>query len=214
MQQLQNGLPQTSESKIYAPRAVVVIGASTGGPAALTQILPKFPKNFQASIIVVQQMRPGFTKVLAHHLNGISDLNIEESFNYQPVSTGAAHITPGNCTVTFEKTTDLQEQQFLMQIVDASDSMEKMRNRINAAMISAAEMFGPRAIGILLTGVGDDGRDGMKEIKNHGGKTIAQDEASSTVFDMPRYAIDANVVDEVLPLWNISDRVIEIVGDR
>jgi two-component system chemotaxis response regulator CheB len=62
--------------------------------------------------------------------------------------------------------------------------------------------------------VGDDGRDGMKEIKNHGGKTIAQDEASSTVFDMPRYAIDANVVDEVLPLWNISDRVIEIVGDR
>jgi two-component system chemotaxis response regulator CheB len=214
MQQLQDGLLQTSESKIYAPRAVVVIGASTGGPASLAQILPKFPKNFQASIIVIQQMRPGFTKALAGHLNGISKLRIEEAQHYQPISVGAAHIAPGNCTVTFEKSSDSQGQRFLMRVQDTADSMERMKKRINDAMISAAEQFGSRTIGVLLTGIGDDGRDGMKEIRNRGGKTLAQDEVTSTVFEMPRTAIDAGVIDEVLPLWNISDRVIEIVGDR
>jgi len=80
-------------------------------------------------------------------------------------------------------------------------------------MASAAKVFGPRTIGVLLTGVGDDGRNGMKAIRELGGKTLAQDETSSIVFEMPKSAIDIGVVDEIIPLWNIAERVIEIVRE-
>jgi len=213
MQQLTEESSEKAESKPLAPRAVVVIGASTGGPTALAQILPKFPKGFQASIVVVQQMRPGFTKLLARQLNGLSALAVDEAENYQPLSAGAALLAPGDCAVTIERSHAAPEQPFLIRTQDVSGSVEKMRRRINDMMISAAAQIGPRAIGVLLTGIGDDGCDGMKEIRNKGGKTLAQDESSSIVFDMPRHAIEAGVVDEVLPLWSIPDRIIELVGD-
>ena len=202
-----------TESKIHTPRAVVVIGASTGGPTALVQIITKFPRNFPASIIVVQQMRSGFTKLLARQLNGMSELQVEEAQHLQLLSTGLTLLTPGDCCLTIERDSSTQEMLFVPYIEDVSSSIEKLRKRIDSTMISAAEHFGSHAIGVLLTGVGDDGGEGMKKIRECGGKTLAQDESSCIVFDMPRAAIEANVVDEVLPLWSISDRIVEIVGE-
>jgi len=199
--------------KLHAPRALVVIGASTGGPTALAQILPKFPRNFGASIVVVQEMRPGFTKLLARQLNGLSELVVDEAEQRQPLRAGMALLTPGHCCLSFERAQDSAEHMFVMKVEDVGESADRLRKRIDHAMISAAEQFGARAIGVLLTGVGDDGRAGMAQIRECGGKTLAQDESSSIVFDMPRAAIDAGVVDEVLPLWSISDRIIEIVGE-
>lgn len=213
MQQLVETTAAESGSKAHAPRAVIVIGASTGGPTALTQVLPKFPRNLQASIIVVQQMRPGFTKLLARQLNGISELPIEEAEDLQPLKCGAALLAPGCCTVMFHRSEDLPDQPFILQIEDVSASVERMRKRVDQVMISAAEQFGSRAMGVILTGIGDDGRDGMRMIRERGGKTVAQDESSSIVFDMPRAAIDAGIVDEIVPLWSIADRIIDIVGD-
>jgi len=213
MQQLTESAPAETGSKIHAPRAVVVIGASTGGPSALAQILPKFPRNFQASIVVIQQMRPGFTKLLARQLSSLSELPVEEAIDLEPVRPGTAVVAPGDCSLTFLLPPTAPEEPFMLKTENVIASIEQMRKRIDRAMISAAEQFGSRAVGVLLTGVGDDGREGMKAIREHAGRTLAQDESSSIIFDMPRAAIDAGVVDEVLPLWSISDRIIEIVGE-
>lgn len=214
MQELKEASSIEITSRKYAPKAVIVIGAATGGPAALTQVLPKFPRNLNASIIVVQHMRPGFINLLAQQLDGLSVLPIETAEPHQPLTVGTALFAPGNCNVSFEKSQNTEEFPFFIKSEDVSNSSEKMRRRINDTMISAAHLFGSHTIGVLLTGVGDDGRDGMKEIRERGGKTIAQDEVSSIVFDMPRWAIEGGVVDEVLPLWSIADRIAEIVGDN
>ncbi|MBI2842553.1 MAG: chemotaxis protein CheB [Armatimonadetes bacterium] len=211
--QLVKTITAGTEGKIIAPRAVVIIGASTGGPTALAQILPKFPKCFQAAVIVVQQMRPGFTKLLAGQLDYLSELPVGEAERNQPLQAGVALFAPGDYSIVVQRSCGAPDQQFILELQDAGDSVEKMRKRIDCAMTTAAEVFGSRTIGVLLSGVGEDGRDGMKAIHDHGGKTIAQDESSSIVFDMPRAAIDAGTVDEVLPLWNIADRINEIVGE-
>jgi two-component system chemotaxis response regulator CheB len=213
MQQLTKESSKGAKSKVSAPRALVVIGATTGGPAALAQVLPKFPRDFPASIVVVQLMRPGFMKLLARQLNGLSELPVEEAEHHQPLIPGAAFLAPGDHSLTLDRSGNEKDNPFFIRTEIVSDSVERMRRRVNDAMVSAASIFGPRTVGVLLTGVGDDGREGMKEIRNCGGKTIAQDESSSIVFDMPRAAIAAGVVDEVLPIWSISDRIIEIVGD-
>ncbi|MEN6373041.1 MAG: CheB methylesterase domain-containing protein [Armatimonadota bacterium] len=213
MQQVKEESSPEIASRVQVPKAVVVIGASTGGPSALAKIFPKFPKDFPVSIVVVQYMRPGFTKLLARQLDGISEVFVDEAETYLPLKPAAAFLAPGHCSVRVERIEDPECPPFTLTAEDVSSSVEKLRRRVDDAMISAAETFGAHTIGVLLTGVGDDGRDGMKAIREFGGKTLAQDESSSIVFDMPRSAINAGVVDEVVPLWNIAERVIEIVGD-
>jgi two-component system chemotaxis response regulator CheB len=213
MQQLTETSPADTGTRIHTPRAVVVIGVSTGGPATLTQILPKFPRDFQASVVIVQQMRPGFTKLLAQHLNELSALHVEEAERSQFLTPGSAVIVRGDCRAAFELSSESLSPMCVLNVENVSTSADLMRNRLDNAMSTAARIFGPRTIGVLLTGIGDSGRHGMKEIRDCGGRTVAQDEASSVVFDMPRNSIDAGVVDEILPLWSISDRIIEMVGE-
>lgn len=213
MQQVKEESSLEIIARIQAPKAVVVIGASTGGPTALSQILPKFPKDFPVSIVVVQHMRPGFTKLLAHQLDGICELSVDEAGTRLALKPAAAVLAPGHYSIRFERTENQEKPPFIIATEDVSSSVERLRRRVDDAMASAAEIFGSRAIGVLLTGVGEDGRNGMKAIRELGGKTLAQDESSSIVFDMPRSAINAGVVDEIIPLWNIAERIIEIVGD-
>lgn len=158
-------------------------------------------------------MRPGFTRLVARQLNGLSELLVEEAANGQPLKNGCALFAPGDCSIAVERTEDYVDAPFTVTTEDVSSSIERMRKRVDSSMTSAAELFGSRTIGVLLTGIGDDGRDGMKAIREFGGRTIAQDEATSVVHDMPRTAINAGVVDEVLPLWSIADRIIEVVGE-
>lgn len=213
MQQVKEETSQEVVSKIQVPKAVVVIGASTGGPTALAQIIPKFPKDFPVSIIVVQYMRPGFTGLLAQQLDRISEFSVDEARAHQPLRSASAVLTPGHHSIKLEQTDDREQHPYILIAEDVSSSIEKMRKRVDDAMTSAAEIFGSRTIGVLLTGVGDDGRNGMKAIRELGGKTLAQDETSSIVFEMPKSAIDIDVVDEIIPLWNIAERVIEIVRE-
>lgn len=211
MQKLIEHDPAVADFKTIAPRAMVVIGASTGGPNALSQILPKLPRKLEASIVIVQQMRPGFTKLLARQLDGMSEIKIDEAERFQQIVGGTAIIAPGDYSITIDQMGSDHQHPPIVRIEDVSSSLDKMKSRIDDAMISAAEQFGARTIGVLLTGIGDDGRVGMKHIREAGGRTIAQDEASCVVYDMPRAAIDAGVVDDVVPLWNIADKIVEIV---
>lgn len=119
-------------------------------------------------------------------------------------------MAPAGLALTFRRENRSAASDIIVSTEDVSENLEKYRNRINDTMTSAAQTFGSGAIGILLTGTGDDGRDGMRAIFEAGGVTIAQDEASCVVHDMPLAAINAGVVDEVLPLWNIAERIVEL----
>jgi len=198
--------------RVVAPRSVIVIGAGSGGPAALANVIPKLPSSFSAAAVVLQQMRPGFIRLLASYLSNMSGIQIEEAQQRQALKPSQALIAPGCHGLTISRT-EAADKPFMIRLEDQTDSVAKTRSRIDAAMKSAAELFGPQAIGVLLTGAGSDGRDGMKAIRDAGGVTIAQDQDSSLLFDMPRAAIEAGVVDEVLPLWSISDRLMELMGE-
>jgi len=213
MQQMTDFYSAEQKERIAALKAVVVIGASTGGPTALSQILPKFPRGFPAAFIIVQHMQPGFIKLVARHIDSISELDIDEVQEARTILPGTALFTPVNCDIQIEKNVESSQPIYTLIIREIGKSFEEMHKRIDNAMIAAARQFGRRTIGIILTGVGNMGCAGMKEIHDQGGITIAQDGLSSVVFDMPKASIEAGVVDEVLPLWNIADRVIELVGE-
>jgi len=195
---------------IDTPQAVVVIGAGAGGVAALSEILPRVPANFPACILVVQQMRPGFTKILARELNDISEIDVEEASDGDPLRSSTALIVPGGKTL---KVVRIDGLGTCVRTEDIS-SGEQNRMRADITMASVAQVFGARALGVILTGIGDDGRNGLKAIRDRGGKTLAQDEASSIVYDAPKAAIEFGVIDEVVPLWNIPDRLIDLIGEE
>jgi two-component system chemotaxis response regulator CheB len=190
------------------PSSLIVIGAGTGGPQALADILSRFPATFSGTIIVVQQMRSGFTKVLSNQLNDECRLPVYEPVDGQELHASETLVVPGRTTLTIP--TPGEQSPCVVRIEDVTDDPEKLRTRTDATMSSAAALYGRECIGVLLTGMGDDGRDGMRAIADAGGTTLAQDEESSVVFDLPSSAIDGGAAHEVLPLWSIADRIMSI----
>ena len=193
------------------PSSLVVIGANVGGPQALGQLLPSFPAQFPGAIVVVQQMRLGFTRVLADQLSSICSLPTYEPSDGQAVQSGGIIVVPSGAIATFACDDSVGSPEYQIRLEDVSDNQERRAACISATMTSAAEIMGRSSIGVLLTGIGEDGREGMRSIASAGGVTIAQDAASSVVHDMALRAIDARVVSEVVPLWSIADRIIETV---
>ncbi|MCE5313719.1 MAG: CheB methylesterase domain-containing protein [Armatimonadota bacterium] len=185
---------------------VVVIAASTGGPQALAQLLPRFTSSFSGTIIVAQEMRNGFTRVLADMLNQTCNLPVHEPVDGQILQPSRILMTPSNCRLVLTSC-DFGEPGRQILVEDVADSPELRHSRIDYIMTSVAGAFGKRTVGVLLTGVGTDGREGMRAIHSAGGVTIAQDSASSVVFDLPLCAIEAGIVHETLPLWSIADRI-------
>lgn len=189
--------------------AVVVIAAGAGGVAALSEIIPTIPASFPAGIVIVQRMRRGFTRILAQDLRDASETDIREASDGRTLYAGSVLIVPGERVAEFEKSEKLGARIRIQDVEDAEDS----RSRMDTTMSSAAEVFGARAVGVVLTGMGSDSRSGLKAIRDKGGRTIAQDEISSIVYDMPKASIDAGVVDEIVPLWSVADRLIDLIGD-
>lgn len=199
-----------TSSLVRDSRSPVVIGAGTGGPQALIEILPRFPATFSGTIIVVQQMRSGFTRVLAEHLNEVCRLPVYEPVNGQELHPSEILMVPGETAFTIMPPEG--KSTSLIRLEDIHDDRERLNTRTNQTMASVAELYGRNAMGILLTGMGEDGRDGMRAISDAGGSTIAQDEDSCIVFDLPSSAIDGSAAHQVLPLWDIADHVISIVS--
>ncbi len=185
------------------PFPLVVIGASTGGPRIVNQVISALPKDFAAAVLVVQHIAAGFSSGMAEWLSYSSSLPVQLAQEGHELQPNIVLIAPDqtDLLITAERKVHLSDNPLLLQ-----------RPSIDISMQAAAEMFGARAIGVLLTGMGRDGAYGMLTIKRAGGYTIAQDEATSTIFGMPRAAIHLGAACDVLPAQAIAARLIEMVS--
>lgn len=181
---------------------LVVIGASTGGPRIVYQLLSELPRDFAAAVVVIQHIAEGFSSGMAEWLASASSLPISLAFEGQLLQPGEVLLTPDrrDILITSIGAVHLSDNPLLIQ-----------RPSIDITMQAAADVFGPLAIGVLLTGMGRDGAYGMLTIQKAGGYTIAQDEASSTIFGMPRAAIELGAAQEVLPPAQIAPRLVALV---
>ncbi len=203
-----------SDTDSLLPKKLVVIGTSVGGKIVLSQILSRFPEFFAGAIIVNQHMRRGFTKLLAQHLNSESELVVREADNHNPVYPGSALICPGmaECTIRFNE--NWAEHPMTILVSDTNESRWKnSHGPIDTLMMSAAHAYGDKVIGVLLSGLGRDGCEGLRAIRDNKGFTIAQEYSTCIVADAPRMACELGLVNETLPLWQIADRIMELVGE-
>lgn len=186
-------------------RQLVCIGASTGGPGALGRILPKLPQSFSSPILVVQHMPPKFTKALADRLNTWSNITVKEAEHGETLRPGTAYITPGDSHMNVKQTTS-----GVTVSLHRSVPRDGHRPSLNELFESAAELTGYGKMAVILSGMGTDGVEGLRVLKAGGNTyTIAESKASAVVFGMPRAAIASGLVDEVLHVDRIGERLTE-----
>jgi two-component system chemotaxis response regulator CheB len=189
---------------------IVLIGVSTGGPAALARVLPLLPKDLGVPIAVVQHMPPIFTQSLAESLASKCNLRVREAADGDKFEAGLVLIAPGGRHM---RLTACPYAVARAQITDDPPE-NNCRPAVDYMFRSAANGFPGRAMAVILTGMGNDGTLGLRLLKRHGCITIAQDEATSVVFGMPKSAIEAGVVDLVLPLDAIAGKILATVKGR
>ena len=183
---------------------VVVIGASTGGTEALKTVLEMLPAD-TPGIVIVQHMPELFTRAFANRLNGLCAITVKEAESNDTVIRGRALIAPGNHHLLLKRS----GARYYVEIKDGP-LVCRHRPSVDVLFRSAARYAGRNAVGIILTGMGDDGARGMLEMKQAGAVTIAQDEATCVVFGMPKEAIKLNGVDKVLPLESVAGAMLTL----
>jgi len=182
-------------------RSILAIGASTGGPKAVMSILKSLPADFKGAVFVVQHISRGFTRGFAQWLDNESSLAIRLAVDGDEVVAGTVLVAPDDCHMILS--------QGRVRLV-TGEPVNCCRPSVDVFFTSMAAEYGARAVGVLLTGMGRDGAEGMLRIKEHGGVTIVQDEPSCAVFGMPKAAIALSAVDEVVPLNGIPDAITRI----
>jgi len=178
---------------------VVVVGVSTGGPAALSRVIPALPAAIRFSLVIVQHMPASFTATLAERLNSLAAVSVREARDGDIPAAGMVFVAPG------DRHLEVSDGGVLR--LSDGPLVHGCRPSADVTMTSAARVFGRRAVGLVMTGMGRDGAAGMAAIKRADGVTLAQDQATSVIFGMPKAAIDAGVVDQVLPLDDIAARL-------
>ena len=184
---------------------VIAIGASTGGTEALRAVLSRMPPN-SPGILVVQHMPANFTAAFAERLNGICQIRVKEARDNDSVSPGSALIAPGNFHMLLRRS----GARYYVEI-KTGPMVHHQRPAVDVLFKSTAKYAGSNAVGVLLTGMGADGAEGLLEMKQAGAGTIAQDEKSCVVFGMPKEAIRLGAVERVAPLEQIADEIIRMV---
>lgn len=185
---------------------VVALGTSSGGPRALKEVIPMLPKNFPAGMVIVQHMPPGFTRSLAERLNAESNIRVKEAEEGDRIEPGLALIAPGGYHLEIEKGGIVRLNQ--------KPTLWGVRPCVDYMMETLAPLYGDRIIGVILTGMGRDGANGMELIKQHGGQTIAQDKESCLVYGMPRAVVERDLADYVLPLQDIPQKIVQLLNHR
>lgn len=180
---------------------IVAIGTSTGGTQALDAVLRKLPPGV-AGIVVVQHMPPQFTTTFAERLNTHCRIEVREAKNGDRVQPGLALIAPGGRHMAVRRVNG----RYQVDILDGPP-VNRHRPSVDVLFRSVAQCAGPAATGIIMTGMGDDGARGLKEMAEAGAHTVAQDERSCVVFGMPKVAIELGGVREVLPLERIHEAI-------
>jgi two-component system chemotaxis response regulator CheB len=204
--------PQPPPRPRPAPRTggvftCVAIGTSTGGPVALSRILPALPAGFPIPIVVVQHMPPGFTRPLAERLDATSKIDVVEGAEGMALVPGTAIVAPAGKQLRLRRTAGAVR-------VTLSDDEHKSLHvpSVDAMAASVGETYGSGALGVILTGMGHDGVQGLRLIKERGGYVLGQDEASSVVYGMPRAAAAAGLVDRVVALDAVPRTLCELTG--
>jgi len=181
---------------------IIAIGASTGGPTAIQSIVTQLPADLPASVIISQHMPAGFTKQFTERMDKLSAINVSEAADGEPLRKGHVYICPGDHHFMLHKSWS----RTLVHLNKAVPEDHYVPS-IDAMMKSAAKHFGPKVMGIILTGMGNDGKAGMGEIKAAGGLTIAESEESAVIYGMPREVILAGDADKILRLEEIPAEI-------
>lgn len=184
---------------------VVAMGASTGGTTALAYVLESLPRNFPGTVIV-QHMPEGFTRSFAERLNGRSVIEVKEAEHNDSIIPGRALIAPGNKHMMVNRS----GSRYFVEIKDGP-RVQRQRPAVEVLFHAVARHVGSNAIGVIMTGMGADGAEGLLAMKNSGAATIAQNEESCVVFGMPKEAIQRGGVDQVVHLNNIPEAIINLL---
>jgi two-component system chemotaxis response regulator CheB len=189
--------PMSSRRMLLAGQhRLVVVASSTGGPQALLRVVPQLKLAGRAALILVQHMPDGFTGALAEQLTEAAGFEIREARNGDLAGPGSALVAPGGTHLLLDRTGHVQ--------LRADPPVHGVRPAADPTLVSAAQSFGARTVGVVLTGMGRDGAKGLAAVKASGGTTLAQDKATSLVYGMPKAAVELGVVDTVSPLERIA----------
>jgi two-component system chemotaxis response regulator CheB len=198
-------LPEIGNRRLSTEK-IIFIGASTGGTEAVREVLERMPADSPA-VLITQHMPPGFTRTFAARLDSLCKLNVSEAVDGERVLPGHAYIAPGGLHLRLGRS-----GANYIAVLDDGPLVNRHKPSVEVLFKSAAELAGRNAIGIMLTGMGKDGALAMKEMKDAGAWNVAQNEASCVVFGMPKEAIAAGGVDQVLPLSDIAAHVLQQLG--
>ncbi len=211
MQGIKRSSGSRQSSGIKSARNIVAIGTSTGGPRALSVLLPRLSADLSCGILVVQHMPSGFTASLAARLNRLCGLSVREASDGDPIEEGTVLIAPGNFHMVVEKGRGFDP---LNQFVTLNQKPARwgVRPSADTLMESVAATFGKRSIGVLLTGMGSDGAKGLLAMRKAGAETLAENEKTCVVFGMPKAAVECGAVCESLPLHRIATRISDLAA--
>jgi two-component system chemotaxis response regulator CheB len=186
---------------------IVAIGVSTGGPNALAEVIPQLAADLPVPVVIVQHMPPVFTKLLAERLSSKSGIRVEEGRPGQTLEAGQAWLAPGDFHMVVERC-----GVHVRIMTHQAPPENSCRPAVDVLFRSVAEVYGPRALGVVMTGMGQDGLRGSEHIQEAGGSVLAQDEATSVVWGMPGFVAQAGLADKVLPLQQIAGEIMRRVS--
>ena len=198
-------LPPEQVGFIGGAYDMLAIGCSTGGPSVLQSILVSLPADYPLPVVVVQHMPPGFTRPLAERLNSIASVQVVEGAHGELLTPGKVVIAPAGQHLLVRR-----REGRLVAMLSSHPENALHRPSIDELMSSVSKSVGARAVGVLLTGMGKDGARGLLAMRRAGAMTVAQDEASSVVWGMPRAALDLGAVQLVLSATSIRDRLLDL----
>ncbi|QWR78935.1 chemotaxis response regulator protein-glutamate methylesterase [Candidatus Magnetomonas plexicatena] len=184
---------------------MVAIGTSTGGPKALQTIVPLFPKNFSVPVIISQHMPANFTGPFAERLCQLSQMPVKEAKHGEKIENGVVYIAPGYGHMSITK------KGFDKFVSIGDDPTYIYKPSVDVMMLTANTVMPGGCLGVILTGMGNDGFKGMRAIKESGGRTIAQDEESCVVFGMPKFVVESGLADKVVSLSEIAGEIINSI---
>ncbi len=202
-----SNVPMGAGSRLPSRPEVVAVGVSTGGPGALGRLLPCLPADFPLPVLIVQHMPPLFTGTLADSLQRRCMVRVVEASDGETVAPGTAYIAPGGRHMKVHRN---QDGRILIRITDEPEE-NHCKPSVNYLFRSVSQVYEERCVGVIMTGMGSDGVLGLQLMKRRGAYIIAQDRETSTVWGMPRVALEAGVVDHILPLDAIGPELLACV---
>ena len=195
--------PLTKKKLVRREIKIVAIGTSTGGPPALQKVISNLPKDLPSGVLVVQHMPPTFTKSLANRLDSLSAIKVKEAEHGEPIVAGCVYIAPGDRHLKVRKwgaNADIK--------LDNNPPDMPHKPSVDVLMDSVAETYGDTSLGVILTGMGSDGTNGLTHMKEKGAKVIAQNEQTSVVYGMPRSVVEKGIADKVVSIEQIAPTII------